>query len=679
MSCPEFDPTQAFPDDKNALSSSPELDADADTDYGSDFSADETDLLNEILAHVDATATGPTTPLHQQPRQQHRVLQSIEQDPTCQGPAPVLSSNAPVPAVVPDIEDLGGGPGLGHDVSDRDRDRERLSTPRVLGRGRTPPVWEVQVAGGALPERGAHKARWVPVAGGATIVEHPDSTEGRERQRERDIAREQAEIKNAGERESETPAEPESTANTVDSRSPIERFRRPPNKAFSVTDLVSPSWCEVQYWYTLTKHGRKRRTPAMKKGSTIHKTLEDEIYTTVPVEVTTKEDALALRIWNVIQGLRTLREFGITRELEIWGLVDGELVNGIIDQLSSECPDLELEASAASHYAEVAASRAALPEYQMSLTDYLLSPAHGGKRLTDMSHHETEPQAAEDPVSSQSSVELQHIPRIYMTDIKTRGSSSTPTVKSSSFRPTLLQLQLYYHMLTRMITSDDVTIDILASRYGLDPEKPFTDAFIAEVGSLNDQFFDALTSLEFDPDCIPTPEEALTRHQSQHSDENDATEPAPASQDSTSVLLAHSNLTRLWKLMKDQLRLTFLPPSLSSASVAPSIPSESQPPMLEAYSTILSPLLTARYISSAPNADLHSRVLGSRSFLFDPTSLESYLSDQMNWWRGQRTPRGVEVMEAWKCRICEFQDDCEWRQEREWAHARKKGYTRATA
>lgn len=463
-----------------------------------------------------------------------------------------------------------------------------------------------------------------------------------------------------------------------DMLSPVERFRRPPNKAFSVTDLVSPAWCEVQYWYTLTKHGRKRRTPAMKKGSTIHKTLEDEIYTTVPVEITTKEDALALRIWNVIQGLRTLREFGITRELEVWGLVDGELVNGVIDQLSYECPDLELEASAAAHYAETEASRAVLPEYQMSLTDYLLSPAHGGKRLADMSYHEVEPEAAEDPISSQSSAEIQHLPRIYLTDVKTRGSSSTPTVKSSSFRPTMLQLQLYYHMLNRLITSDDVTIEMLASRYELDPKKTFTDAFISQVGSLNDQFFDALSSLEFDPDYVPTPEDALTRHQWHSSQSSDDTEPKDcppsASQDSTSVLLANSNLTSLWKLMKDQLRFTFLPPTLSSASVAPSIPSEFQPRMLELYPTILSPLLTARYISSAATADLQPRVLGSRSFLFDPTSLESYISDQMNWWRGQRTPRGVEVMEAWKCRICEFQDDCEWRQEREWAYVRKKGY-----
>ncbi|EAU39235.1 conserved hypothetical protein [Aspergillus terreus NIH2624] len=481
------------------------------------------------------------------------------------------------------------------------------------------------------------------------LVEHPDSTEGRERERERDVARERAWTADAT-----APGE-------TDVRSPIERFRKPPNKAFSVTDLISPAWCELQYWYTLTKHGRKRRTAAMKQGSTIHKTLEDEVHTTVPIEITTKEDAMALRIWNVIQGLRTLREFGITRELEVWGLVDGELVNGVIDQLSYECPDAELEASAASFYADVEASRAVMPEYQMSLTDYLLSPSQGGKRLSDISWNEenqrcSDEPSSSDPHSSQGPSETFDMPRVYLTDIKTRASNSVPTVKSTSFRPTLLQLQMYYHMLNRLITSEDVSIELLASRYNLDAERTFTDAFIAEVGGLNDQFFDALSTTEFDPDFIPSPEDVITRRPS-HADASSAEDGPPGSQDSTSVLLAHNNLSSLWKLMKDQLRLTFIPDSSSAVSVAPSIPSEFQPHILEPYQTLISPLLTARYLSSEPTADLRPRVLGSRSFLFDPTTMTSYLSDQMEWWRGQRDPRGVEVMEAWKCRICEFREE----------------------
>ena len=124
-----------------------------------------------------------------------------------------------------------------------------------------------------------------------------------------------------------------------DKRSPLERFRRPPKKTLSVTDLISPAWCELQYLYTLSKHGKKKRTPAMKQGTAVHKALEDEVHTTVQVSTTKREDSWGLRIWNIIQGLRTLRDTGRTREFEVWGTVGGELVNGVIDELSYTCPD----------------------------------------------------------------------------------------------------------------------------------------------------------------------------------------------------------------------------------------------------------------------------------------------------------------------------------------------------
>jgi len=482
-------------------------------------------------------------------------------------------------------------------------------------------------------------------------VEHPSSVEGRERERERMATHERDWTQH------------DQMAPTLDPRSPVERFRRPPHKAFSVTDLVSPAWCELQYWYTLTKHGRKRRTPAMKKGSVVHKTLEDEIYTTVPVDITTKEDAWALRIWNVVQGLRMLREFGVTRELEVWGTVDGELVNGVIDQLSYECPDPELEATASKYYSEAAASRAALPEYQMSLSDFLLSSSQGGRRLSDLGQDEP---MEETPIEEHSPA-VYSLPRIYMTDVKTKASGSVPTVKSTSFRPTLLQLQLYYHMLNRLITSDDVTMDLLAARYDLDQERPFTEAFVSEVGGLNDEFFDTMSSQEFDLENPATPEDAQRISQGSES----ASSPPKSSQDSTIILLTHNTLSSLWSYMKDQIRLTFLPSLSQTEPVAPSIPSHTQPELLEQYPTLLSPVLTARYLSSAPTADLQPRVLGSRSFLYDPATMTSYIDEQMEWWRGSRDPRGVNIMEAWKCRICEFRDECSWRQERELDYARR--------
>lgn len=412
----------------------------------------------------------------------------------------------------------------------------------------------------------------------------------------------------------------------------------------------------------------------MKKGSVVHKTLEDEIYTTVPVEIKTKEDAWGLRIWNVIQGLRMLREYGITRELEVWGMVDGELVNGVIDQLSYECPDSELEATAAGFYEDTEKSRAALPEYQMSLSDFLLSSSQGGKRMSDLAHQNDEP--AELPSSKISSASVYSLPRVYMTDVKTKANPSIPTVKSTSFRPTLLQLQLYYHMLNRLTTSDDVTMELLAERYNLDPEKPFTDTFISEVGGLNDQFFDTLSSQELEAENAPTTEDPA-----QVSPASGPSLKSPnASQDSTSILLNHGTLSLLWAHMKEQLRFTFIPTFAEHEEpVAPSIPSLEQPELLQDYPTLLSPVLTARFLSSVPTAGLESRLLGSRCFLFDPQSMSSYLIDQMEWWRGQRSPQGVGIVDAWKCRICEFRDECSWRQERELDYANRNRRRRTSS
>ncbi|KAJ5167127.1 uncharacterized protein N7482_005908 [Penicillium canariense] len=611
------------------MSCSPQIprpDEPGSSDYGSDFTPDEEQVLNDLLtkaAAKHATVQRVATPLS------FATPNDIGDDAnTTLVAAKLADLDSLQPAVldarVTDIED-----GL--------QDPPGVRLPKVLGREK-------------------------PRSPGRQSIEHPGSTEGRERERERSAVREL-------EWTQQTQAAP-----TLDPRTPVERFRRPPNKAFSVTDLVSPAWCELQYWYTLTKHGRKRRTPAMKTGSVVHKTLEDELYTTVPVEITTKEDAWALRIWNVIQGLRMLREYGITRELEVWGIVDGELVNGVIDQLSYECPDSELEATAAGYYADAARSRAAPPEYQMSLSDFLLSSSQGGRRLSDLGT--SADRALDDPPPNQEHPAVYGLPRIYMTDVKTKASGSVPTVKSTSFRPTLLQLQLYYHMLNRLITSDDVTIDVLATRYNLDPMKPFTDAFISEVGGLNDGFFDTVASQEHDLNDVPISDDRVQASGSS----GQASSPPHASQDSTRILLTYGTLSRLWSYMKEQLRFTFLPSSsLHEESVAPSIPSRTQPALLEEYPTLLSPVLTARFLSSAPTTDPQPRLLGSRSFLFDPCNMSSYLTDQMEWWRGRRNPQGVGIVEAWKCRICDFRDECSWRQERELDYATRNRRRRTGA
>lgn len=369
-----------------------------------------------------------------------------------------------------------------------------------------------------------------------------------------------------------------------DTRSPLERFRTHPKKALSVTDLVSPAWCELQYWYTLSIHGRKKRTPAMRQGSVVHKKLEDEVHTTVQVDVATKEDAWGLRIWNVIQGLHTLRETGQTRELEIWGTIDDQVVNGIIDDVSYICPDTDLEESL-----QRSASNEPLPVPDQPTLEEFFSK-RGGSTIAEATR-------------------TQHAARsekIYLCDVKTRGARTLPS--KAAFRPTKMQLMLYHHLFLTLATGG-VNFSTIVARYGLEADAPFSDAFVAQVGSLNeDAIFSSMTQSDDGSNLV-------------------------SSQDPMEILLAHNSLNKLWSLMISEFRKT-----LSNGAAS------------------LGRVLKAEYRSRDTG-----EIMGSKTFAMDDKELGSYVEHEMKWWKGAREPEGVAVEEAYKCRTCEFAENCEWR------------------
>ncbi|TQV91445.1 hypothetical protein V2A60_008907 [Cordyceps javanica] len=243
-----------------------------------------------------------------------------------------------------------------------------------------------------------------------------------------------------------------------DQRSPLQKFRSFPRRPLTVSDLTSGAWCELQYWYTLSRlpGGRRTRTAAMKQGSKLHQKLEDEVHTTVEVEVLSREDGFGLRLWNLIQGLRTLRETGLTRELEIWGILDGNLVNGVIDSLSHENPNPEFEFELSQEAEEE-------PLQQSKLTDYFASATPAKK-----------PDG----------------PKVYLADVKTRGSLRK--VPNSMLRPAKIQLLLYHRFLAEL-AAGRLDFYKVFRRYGLDPDESFSDAFVAQMAGLHEEMFDATT------------------------------------------------------------------------------------------------------------------------------------------------------------------------------------------
>jgi exonuclease V len=348
-----------------------------------------------------------------------------------------------------------------------------------------------------------------------------------------------------------------------DTQPPLERFRTKPKKPLSVTDLVSPAWCELQYFYTLSKFGRKPRTQAMRNGSKIHQKLEDEVHTTVPVQVQTKEDRFALRMWNAISGLRCLRETGLTRELEVWGVLEGQVVNGVIDELSYECPDPVFEEQLERARAERNGGVVPLPPGQMSITEaFAKNTAQGGESaLTD------------DSVLDR---------QIYIADVKTRSVRSKPA--GASLRPTWMQLMLYRKLL-ESLSLNTVDAETVFARYDVKPLDPLTSTFLEEIGGIGS--------------------------------DNEAPN--------------YPNLLSIWALLVTETQAT-LPP------------------------TSLSPILRAEF-RYAKTGD----IIGSELTVYEDAIIDTYILEEMAWWKGTREPKGVEMEEAFKCRICDFSENCSWR------------------
>ena len=399
-----------------------------------------------------------------------------------------------------------------------------------------------------------------------------------------------------------------------DTRSPMLRFRTQPKKPLSVTDLTAGAWCELQHFYTLTRlGGKKTRTTAMKRGTRVHEKLEREVFTSVQIEVTKKEDTFGLKIWNMIQGLRVLREQGSTREFEVWGMVDGNVVNGIIDGLSYDNPDEELE-------------------------EDVLSSRGSSHSITNSQPYEP---------STPGDYE------IFITDVKTRNSPTAPP--QTQVRGSIIQLFLYHRFLSDM-AADRLDYLRVFARYGLNSTEPFSDAFMAQIGALHDEVFDV-------PDADDSDSSSTALDNDADADAEFVSAPSSPSQlsfpdtDNTPNLRYRTLLTLL-PLLKAELALTF---PRGAADLGKIVAVEYRyrgrdlPPQQPPTTTTLPP-------TTKPESLLPGSIICTNTFFVEPQTLDLFLAETMRWWTGARAPHGVARDEAgFKCRSCEFRETCEWR------------------
>ncbi|KAK8051724.1 exonuclease V [Apiospora rasikravindrae] len=510
----------------------------SEDDYGSDFSLGEESLVIQLL---DGLQPNPT---------ETRATANPTRQLTAEIATPLLPEKRSF-----------------DDASFQDAPQHR---PATVGQARTPAAMRDNMSRAALHE--SWQMASMPLDG----INYPD------------LSRALSDLppQNTAQSTANEPADD----NLRKPQSPVERFRSFPRRPLTVTDLSSGAWCELQYWYTLTTlpGGKKTRTAAMRGGTKVHQTLEDQVHTTVQVQITSKEEAFALRLWNIIQGLRTLRDTGFTRELEVWGIVNGHFVNGVIDEISYTNPNAEFGQDLSSQDQNV---------QQSSIKTYFGS----GQR------------------------------QVYLTDVKTRGSATLPS--GAAIRPAKVQLFLYHRLLSDMaaIKLDFATV---FNRYGLRADVRFSDAFMAEIGTLHDEvFYDADSDLESNA-SQSNPSGLASNSHGHYPDASPNLEPTMSPPPD---LIRYRTLRQIVPLLQSELQATF-PQGRKS----------------------MGDLLSVQY---RHRSDGH--IIGNQVFPADSEALNKYLDYNLAWWQGQREPDGVAIEETYKCRTCEFAESCQWRKDKE--------------
>ena len=192
----------------------------------------------------------------------------------------------------------------------------------------------------------------------------------------------------------------------------------------------------------------------MRRGTRVHKVLEEQVHTTVPVEVTTKEDAWGLSMFNMYQGLASLRQSGLTRELRVFGFLDDIFVKGVIDEVSFVPPHTRVKGRTRTAAVE--------KEFEVDEDGEIVL---GKEDTTD---------AFGVPTTGERIA--------YLSDTKTRASRSSPT--ASQVRATTIQLMLYHRLLSQL-RSGTVDLGKALKLFELDGGAKFSDGFIAEIAGLD--------------------------------------------------------------------------------------------------------------------------------------------------------------------------------------------------
>lgn len=505
--------------------------------------------------------------------------------------------------------------------------------------------------------------------------------------------------------------------------SPYELFRG--QGSLSVSDLVGPVWCEMQFDYRLRslphlppdqrpdhiesargkvismdKSKVQTKERILRRGEVIHKRLEQEIYPTeVKVNTSTREDVWALRFLNMFSALEALITVGTCRELPVVGFVGDVLVRGVIDEIKRVPAD------------------AAKPNTRSSRQPSLYA----------FFGHET---------SSHNYDQMQRTHCIMLSDSKTRVSGTVPRAEDTLAGR--LQLMLYKELLDGLlfspsrVSSSEAGNAILPSSRGfdwarlwtrldLDPDAIFSETFVrdsrpiisgnglrwgtSDAKNLNDQVkiwahYVRELGLGWGSDTVPRSKvevaspgpppgtsdlflELVYRRASAKqgprghkrrktssmevsttfaSEEMEDTGFQSDAPATANHALCETPSETVGHLLDGQLEATAIE-LCDDLEILRSMEDnlESSSPVLLQPSGSTRALLSERQQTIESRSSASGGVIGRSRFKHDPRMLETHLRSVLDVWMGRREPVGVSLNHINRCAWCEFEDGCEWR------------------
>ncbi|XP_043860967.1 exonuclease V isoform X2 [Dromiciops gliroides] len=102
-----------------------------------------------------------------------------------------------------------------------------------------------------------------------------------------------------------------------------------------VSDLSTQSWCEQQMVYGKELPGFQsaEKAAVLGAGASIHLARELELHDLVNIHTSTKEDAWAVKLLNILSMVPILQSGGTIREFPVFGEIEGVFLVGVIDEL----------------------------------------------------------------------------------------------------------------------------------------------------------------------------------------------------------------------------------------------------------------------------------------------------------------------------------------------------------